>query len=113
MPPTPIDLSDGVIIVLSGGPFDALNPPEGLVEGDLEVSRLAGWQSPLSPVPAGDALISTATTASPTIPWNFDLPRFGPHGRSAPIPGTTSPTAASSVFLFPELIVSEYREPGL
>lgn len=30
MPPTPIDLSDGVIVVLSGGPFDALNPPEVL-----------------------------------------------------------------------------------
>ena len=30
MPPTPIDLSDGVIIVLSGGPFDAMNPREVL-----------------------------------------------------------------------------------
>jgi hypothetical protein len=30
MPPAPIDLSDGVIIVLSGGPFDPLNPPEVL-----------------------------------------------------------------------------------
>jgi hypothetical protein len=28
--PTTSDLSDGVIIVLSGGPFDALNPPEVL-----------------------------------------------------------------------------------
>ena len=28
--PTPVDLSDCVIIVLSGGPFDAMNPPEVL-----------------------------------------------------------------------------------
>ena len=28
LPPRTSDLSDGVIIVLSGGPFDALNPPE-------------------------------------------------------------------------------------
>jgi hypothetical protein len=28
LPTNPVDLSDGVIIVLSGGPFDALNPPE-------------------------------------------------------------------------------------
>ncbi len=28
LPTTPVDLSDGVIVVLSGGPFDAMNPPE-------------------------------------------------------------------------------------
>jgi hypothetical protein len=28
LPTTPVDLRDGVLVVLSGGPFDAMNPPE-------------------------------------------------------------------------------------